>query len=102
MGTVPTLTHHATGTTRSRGSRHSSGLWPSRRAVYCLTLGHSTRRSERGRTAPAPRAPAMPLRLSRGLLVRAVDRSRRGIVPVSPGQEIGLVDVASLCERLSA
>lgn len=44
----------------------------------------------------------MPLRLSRGLLVRAVDCSRRGIVPVSPGQEIGLVDMASLCERLSS
>lgn len=40
----------------------------------------------------------MPLRLSRGLLVRAVDHSRRGMVPIS-GAGIGLVDMASLCGK---
>lgn len=59
-----------TGMTRSRGSRPSSGRWPSRRAVCSSTSEPSTPRSGHARTAAALRAPAELQSPSRGLLVR--------------------------------
>lgn len=74
VGTPPSLTQ-PTGMTRSRGSRPSSGPWPSRRAVCFSTSGPSTPRSGLARTAPAPRAPGAPSRPFRELLVRAAQAS---------------------------
>lgn len=71
--TAPTLPYPPppTGMTHSRESRPSSGPWPLRKAACFSTSGPSTPRSGLARTAPAPRAPGAPLKLFRGLLVRA-------------------------------